>query len=70
LKADHHGVAAFGNTTRDEDNLKKVLSNVDWLYEKALALSMLESLPSPLEVIAAVFDENDPLQIRMAGLRR
>ncbi|KFZ19943.1 hypothetical protein V501_00395 [Pseudogymnoascus sp. VKM F-4519 (FW-2642)] len=40
LKADHHGVAAFGHTTKDEGNLKKVTSNVKWLYDEALKLVM------------------------------
>ncbi|KFY31849.1 hypothetical protein V493_00740, partial [Pseudogymnoascus sp. VKM F-4281 (FW-2241)] len=51
LKADHHGVAAFGYTTKDEGNLKKVTSNVKWLYDEALKLGTLESLTSAPEVM-------------------
>ncbi|OBT80379.1 hypothetical protein VF21_00911 [Pseudogymnoascus sp. 05NY08] len=47
LKADHHGVAAFGHTTKDEGNLKKVTSNVKWLYDEALKLD--DTITSRLE---------------------
>ncbi|KAG9244144.1 hypothetical protein BJ878DRAFT_480450 [Calycina marina] len=36
LKANHRRVAAFGQTTKDEGNLKKVISNVKSLYKEAL----------------------------------
>ncbi|CAG8956640.1 hypothetical protein HYFRA_00011951 [Hymenoscyphus fraxineus] len=38
LKADHHSVAAFGYSPKDEGNLRKVTSNVKWLYKEALGL--------------------------------
>ena len=70
MKADHHGVAAFGHTTKDEGNLKKVTSNIKWLYDEALKQSMLESLTSPPNgIVVADPDQDALLRKRLEGLR-
>lgn len=48
MKANHRGVAAFGQSMPDEVNLKMVISNLKWLYDDALKLGALES-PLPVK---------------------
>ncbi|KFY30536.1 hypothetical protein V494_08120, partial [Pseudogymnoascus sp. VKM F-4513 (FW-928)] len=70
LKADHHGVAAFGHSAKDESNLKKVTSNMKWLYDEALKLGMSESLTSPPKGIVADPDQDALLRNRMEVMQK
>jgi hypothetical protein len=52
----------------DESNLKKVLSNVKWLYDDALKRGMLELLISRTKGNMADPDEDARLRARMESL--
>jgi hypothetical protein len=53
----------------DESNLRKVISNVKWLYDEALKLGTLEALLLPPKDAMADPDEDARLHARLENLR-
>lgn len=68
LEADHGGVCKFGTTQTDQDNFELVRSNLNDMYQNALKIGELWSIPDATGQSAAPTDE-DILQQRLARLR-
>lgn len=68
LDADHSGVARFGSTQEDKDNLKVVQSNVKELYEVAIKKCELVAIPSMIGHEGKVFTEEDVLRMQFGKL--
>ncbi|KAF6804850.1 NB-ARC and TPR domain protein [Colletotrichum musicola] len=66
LDADHSTVCKFGAAESDQDNLKRVRSNIKDMYKKALKNSELNAIPTPVGSESSV---DVGLQARLAALQ-
>lgn len=71
LNADHSGVCKFDQSQPDQDNFELVRSNVEDLYNNALKIGELSSVPNAIgqERIAESADNDEELQERWVKLK-
>ena len=69
LKADHDGVARFGESEKDQGNLEKVLSSFKGLYDHALKAGMSRMISSVPLLTEGESNQEGTFEARLNALR-